>query len=77
MAEYSYTIVLQSEEDGRFSVIVPALSGCFTEGDSREEAIQNAQEAIALYIEGLVEEGRPIPPDVNPANMIETIRVVA
>lgn len=77
MAEYSYTIILQLEDEGRYSVTVPALPGCFTEGDNREQAVQNAHEAISLYIEGLLEEGQPIPSDINPVQMIETIRVVA
>ena len=43
--------VFEQEEDGGFSVSVPALPGCFSQGDTFEEAMRNIQEAIALYLE--------------------------
>jgi predicted RNase H-like HicB family nuclease len=49
----NFNIVLEPAEEGGFNVSVPALDGCFTEGDSEEEAIENAREAIICYIEGL------------------------
>ena len=60
-----YTIILDPDpEDGGFTVTVPALPGCITEGDTREEALANAREAILLYIESLLADGEPIPEDV-------------
>jgi len=44
-------IVLEPSEDGGYSVYVPSLPGCISEGDTREEALQNIREAIALYLE--------------------------
>jgi predicted RNase H-like HicB family nuclease len=44
-------IVLEPCEEGGFSVTVPSLPGCISEGDSREQAIENIREAIALYLE--------------------------
>ena len=44
-------IILEPSEDGGFTVIVPSLPGCISEGDSREEAIKNIREAIELYLE--------------------------
>ena len=44
-------IILEPSEDGGFSVFVPALPGCISEGDSREEALRNIREAIDLYLE--------------------------
>jgi antitoxin HicB len=59
---HTYSIVLDPEPDeGGFTVTVPALPGCITEGDTVEECIANAQGAIALYIEELVAQGRPVP----------------
>jgi predicted RNase H-like HicB family nuclease len=58
-----YTIILEPDPDGGFTVLVPALPGCITEGDTREEAIENAKEAIALYIESLLADGEPVPTD--------------
>ena len=45
------TIVLEEQEEGGFTVFVPALPGCISEGETREEAIRNIREAIALYLE--------------------------
>jgi len=44
-------IILEPSEEGGFTVIVPSLPGCISEGDSREEAIENIREAIELYLE--------------------------
>jgi len=48
-----FNIILEPAEEGGFNVIVPALDGCFTQGDTEEEAIKNAKEAIRVYLEGL------------------------
>jgi antitoxin HicB len=59
-----YTVVLVPEpEAGGYSVTVPALPGLFTQGDSREDALDAAREAIAFHLESLAEEGQPIPDD--------------
>jgi predicted RNase H-like HicB family nuclease len=44
-------VVLESSEDGGFTAFVPALPGCVSEGDTREEALRNVEEAIQLYLE--------------------------
>ncbi len=44
-------IVLEPSEDGGYTVTVPALPGCISEGDTREEALRNIEEAILLYLE--------------------------
>ncbi len=44
-------IVLEPSEDGGYTVHVPSLPGCISEGDTREEALANIQEAIELYLE--------------------------
>ena len=59
----SFTIVLIPEEDGGYSVDVPSLPGCVTQGDTREEAIAMAKEAIGLYIESLKADGETVPPE--------------
>ena len=48
-----FYVVLEPAEEGGFNVVVPALDGCFTQGDTEEEALRNAREAIACYLEGL------------------------
>ena len=58
-----FKIVLDfNEEDGGFTVIVPALPGCVTEGDTIEEALTNAKEVIKGYLKALEIQGRPISP---------------
>jgi predicted RNase H-like HicB family nuclease len=59
------TLVTQEEAtDGSlvYRAEIPDLPGCMSHGDTREEALQNLEEAMDLYIETLVEQGRPIPP---------------
>jgi len=51
MTQRTYRILLTPEDEGGFSVSVPALPGCFTQGETIEEAIEMAKEAISLYIE--------------------------
>jgi len=58
--ETKYTVLLERNEDGRYTVTVPSLPGCITEGDTREEAISNVREAIAGYIETLKDLGIPL-----------------
>jgi len=56
-----YTVVLQRENDGGYVVSVPALPGCVSQGDTREEALKNIEEAIDLYLEDVKAAGEPIP----------------
>ncbi len=44
-------VVLEPSEDGGYTVTVPALPGCISEGDSREEALANIEDAIQLCLE--------------------------
>ncbi|MBF0466433.1 MAG: type II toxin-antitoxin system HicB family antitoxin [Nitrospirae bacterium] len=48
-----FNVILDPADEGGFNVTVPALDGCFTQGDTEEEAVENAKEAIHAYIEGL------------------------
>ena len=48
-----FNVVLEPAEEGGFNVTVPALDGCFTQGETEEEALRNAKEAILCYLEGL------------------------
>jgi len=48
-----FNIILEPAEEGGFNVSVPALDGCFTQGNTENEAVQNAREAIICYLEGL------------------------
>ena len=56
----TFKIILEKEKTG-FSVLVPALPGCATQGETLEECLKNAKEAIELYFESLKEDGLPFP----------------
>ncbi len=56
-------IVITPDEDGGYVVECPSLPGCYSQGDTIDEAIANIKEAIELYIEVLQEEKLPIPED--------------
>ena len=60
--EYQYTIILQpDEEEGGYTVTVPALPGCITQGETVEEAITMAKDAIRLHVEALLINGEAVP----------------
>lgn len=62
---YTYKIYLTEAPEGGYSVSVPALPGCFTYGETIEEAISMAKEAVSLYIEELQARGEAIPDNSN------------
>lgn len=62
MSEYKYTIILEPDpEEGGYTVTVPSLPGCVTQGETLEEAISMAKDAIRLFVETLIENGESIP----------------
>jgi len=61
MKMLSYKIFLRKEPEGGFTVTVPSLPGCVTFGESLEEAMKMAREAIELYIESLTAHGDSVP----------------
>jgi predicted RNase H-like HicB family nuclease len=48
---YQFTAIFEKNEDGGYTVTVPSLPGCISEGDTFDEALKNIKEAIALYLE--------------------------
>jgi antitoxin HicB len=71
----TFTVVLEPAEEGGFVVTVPALPEIGTQGDTHDEAMANAREAIELVIEDRLSRGEPIPSDVQP--QIERITIAA
>jgi predicted RNase H-like HicB family nuclease len=53
----SYTVILEQEPDNGFVALVPALPGCVSQGDTREQVMTNIREAIQLYIEDCIAAG--------------------
>jgi predicted RNase H-like HicB family nuclease len=54
-------VVLEPSNDGGYTVLVPALPGCVSEGDTREEALRNIQEAIQIYLEPVDDDSQAKP----------------
>ncbi len=68
-----YVVILE-EGESSFGAYVPDLPGCVAVSETREEVLQLIQEAIEFHIEGLREEGQPIP---DPSSSVEYIEVRA
>ena len=56
-----YDAIFEEQEVGGYTVTVPMLTGCISEGDTFEEAKTNIEDAIKLYLEDLDAEGEEIP----------------
>lgn len=56
-----YPIVIHKDPDSDYGVTVPDLPGCFSAGDTLDEALQQAVEAIECHLEGLLMDAEPIP----------------
>ena len=63
---YSFSVILEPQEEGGFTVLVPALPEVVTEGDTEQEALANAEEAIRAILEYRRYNGIPIPADAHP-----------
>jgi len=57
----NYAIAIEHEKGSAYGVEVPDLPGCFSAGDTLDEALAGAQEAVAFHIEGLLDAGLPVP----------------
>lgn len=61
-----YTIILEPDlDEGGYTVLVPALPGCITQGETVEQCIERAKEAITGYIESLQAHGEPVPEETE------------
>lgn len=56
-----WKVVLEKDDDtGMFTVTVPSLPGCISQGETKEEALENIKEAIELHVSSLAEDGMPL-----------------
>ncbi len=60
-----YRVLIEQDEDGIFTANVPSLPGCISQGTTRQEAKDNIQEAIELYLESLKAHKEAIPPSIQ------------
>lgn len=63
-------VALKEEEDGRWSVSIPALPGCSSWGYTKEEALDNIKDAAEIYIVDMIESGEDIP---APSDKLEVL----
>ena len=68
-----YVVILERSENS-YGAYVPDLPGCVAVGETQEEAMELIREAIEFHIEGLKQDGLPVP---APASLIRTVRVAA
>ena len=61
---FQYTAVFEPEKSGGYSVTIPVLPGCISQGDTFEEALKNIKEAAELYLEDL--KNSEIPQETRP-----------
>jgi predicted RNase H-like HicB family nuclease len=57
----NYAIAIEYEKNRSYGVEFPDMPGCFSAGDTMDEALENAKEAAAFHIEGLLDAGLPVP----------------
>jgi antitoxin HicB len=72
----TYSLAVEPQDDG-YLAYFPALPGCHTSGRTFEEAVKNAEEALAVYIETLTAHGDPVPEEINieePVSLGVTVR---
>ncbi len=56
-----YTVILHPAEEGGYWVDVPTLPGCYSQGETEDEALVRIREAIEAHLEGLQADGQEIP----------------
>ncbi len=74
MKVFTYTVIFEKAQEGGYVAYVPVLPGCFTQGETFEEAKENAKDAIAGYLEVLREDGDEIPVE-NEEHVAATVAV--
>jgi len=60
-----FRVLIQQDEDGQYVATCPTLSGCVSQGGSRDEARANIADAITGYLESLRKHDEPIPPAIT------------
>jgi predicted RNase H-like HicB family nuclease len=61
----SYRVLVDQDEDGKFTATVSELPGCLSCGNTKDEALQNIKEAIEAHIESLRKHDEPVPPSIH------------
>ena len=56
-----YTVIIEQGRESGYVAYCPALKGCVSQGETKEDALKNIKEAMEVYIEALVGDGLPVP----------------
>ncbi len=73
MKAYNYKVILEPDEDGGYVVMCPSIPGCYSQGESVQEALDNIKEAIELCLEDIMADGEEIPDPSN--SLVGTVMV--
>ena len=73
MKVFNLKVNIEPSEDGGFVAECPSLQGCYTSGLTFDEAVAKIREAIRLHIEDRIEDGDPIPSEVDLSETVETV----
>ena len=60
-----YTIIIEKGNESGYVAYAPALKGCVSQGETKEEALKNIKGAMEVYVEALLEDGLPVPTEVG------------
>lgn len=73
MSSHLYTVEIEPLKEGGYFVTVPALPGCMTQGETYEEALSMAEDAIRLWVDTLKRRGEPVPVEPAPSRTMVAI----
>lgn len=65
-----YTVIVEKGRESGYIAYAPALKGCVSQGETREQVIKNIKEAMEIYIEALLEDGLPVSTEIG-KDMVE------
>jgi len=65
-----YTVIVEKGRESGYIAYAPALKGCVSQGETREQVIKNIKEAMEIYVEALLEDGLPVPTEIG-KDMVE------
>ena len=60
-----YTVIIEKGRESGYVAYCPALKGCVSQGETRQDVLANVKEAIEAYIEVLIEDNLPVPTEVG------------
>lgn len=73
MPQHTFTVVIEQDEDRMFVATCPALQGCYTQGETYEQALANIREAVELHLEARRDLGEPITREMGTATLTITV----